>query len=147
MSDINIKNKKAYFNYEILEELDCGIVLLGSEVKSIRAGKANIAESHCYIRNSECFIIGMHIAELLQAGRAGHDPYRTRKLLLTKKQIIKFDKELSIKGNTIVPVRLFFMNGKIKLKIGLARGKNNYDKRNSLREKDIKRDTDRILKL
>ena len=144
---VNIKNRKASYNYEFLEEEIAGISLVGSEVKSIRSGDASIGEAHCFIQDGEVFITGMHIAEYKESGRGNHDPYRKRKLLLTKKQIKKFDDKLKIKGNTIVPLRLFTNDkGILKLKIALARGKKNYDKKQSIKEKDIKRDMDREIK-
>jgi len=147
--NIEIKNRKASFNYEFLEEEVAGVSLIGSEVKSIKAGNASIGESHCYIQDGECFIIGMYIAEHKESGRNGHsDPYRKRKLLLTKKQIQRWDKSLKLKGNTIATVKLFVnSNGLIKIKIALAKGKKNYDKRNDIKTKDMKRDTDRELKI
>lgn len=142
-----IKNRKASYNYEFIETEIAGISLLGSEVKSIKVGNASIGEAHCYIQEGECFINGMYIAEHKEAGRNGHsEPYRTRKLLLTKKQIRKWDKLLKTKGITIVPVKLFISKGKIKINIALAKGKRNYDKRNSLKDKDMQRDTDRAIK-
>ncbi len=144
---VNIKNRKASYNYEFLEEEIAGISLVGSEVKSIRSGDASIGEAHCIIQGGEVFITGMHIAEYKESGRGNHDPYRKRKLLLTKKQIKKLDDKLKVKGNTIVPLRLFTNDkGILKLKIALARGKKNYDKKQSIKEKDIKRDTDREIK-
>jgi len=147
-TNIEIKNRKASFNYEFLEVETAGISLMGSEVKSIKAGNASIGESHCYIQDGECFINGMYIAEHKESGRNGHnDPYRRRKLLMTKKQIRKWDKELKLKGNTIATVKLFINSkGLVKLNIALSRGKKNYDKREAIKSKDMKRDTDRTLK-
>lgn len=144
--NIVIKNRKASFNYEFLEKEIAGISLVGSEVKSIKYGNASIGEAHCYIQEEECFIIGMYVSEHKEAGRGGHkEPYRTRKLLLTKKQIRKWDKELKTKGNTIVPVKLFVSKGKIKIEIAICRGKKLYDKRNSLKEKQITKDINRAI--
>lgn len=147
-TNIEIKNRKASFNYDFLEEIMAGISLMGSEVKSIKAGNASIGESHCYIQDGECFINGMYIAEHKESGKNGHnDPYRRRRLLLTKKQIRKWDKELKLKGNTIATVKLFINSkGLVKLNIALSRGKKNYDKREAIKSKDMKRDTDRTLK-
>jgi len=147
-TNIEIKNRKASFNYEFLETEIAGISLMGSEVKSIKAGNVSIGESHCYIQDGECFINGMYIAEHKESGKNGHDdPYRKRRLLLTKKQIGKWDKELKLKGNTIATVKLFINSkGLVKLSIALAKGKKNFDKRESIKEKDIKRDTDRAMK-
>jgi len=144
---VQIKNRKASFNYEFIEEEVAGISLLGSEVKSIRAGKASIGEAHCFIQDGECFITGMYIAEHKESGKNGHnDPYRKRRLLLTKKQIRRWDKELKTKGNTIAPIKLFVSKGKIKLKLALAKGKKRYDKREDLKKKDMKRDIEREFK-
>lgn len=147
---IEIKNRKAKFNYEFSksDEEIAGISLVGSEIKSIRQGKANIGESYCYIDKGEVFITGMHIAEFKQSGKySNHDPYRRRKLLLTKKQIRKLDKELKIQGRTIVPLKLFInKKGLAKLKIVLSTGKKKHDKRKSIKEKDMQRDAERSLK-
>ena len=146
-TSVVIKNRKASFNYEFLEKEVAGISLVGSEVKSIKAGNASIGEAHCYIQGEECYITGMYIAEHKEAGRGGHkEPYRTRKLLLTKKQIRKWDKALKVKGQTIAPLKVFVMKGKIKIEIALSKGKKNYDKRESIKSKDIQRDTDRTIK-
>jgi SsrA-binding protein len=145
--DINIRNKRASFDYEFLAEEIAGISLMGSEIKSIREGDASIKEAHCYIQDREMWITGMHIAEYKQAGGRGHEPLRKRKLLVTKKQIDKWDKELKVQGKTIVPVSLFInKKGIAKLKIALAKGKKKFDKRDSLKEKDVKRDMDREIK-
>ena len=145
--NIEIKNRKASHNYEFLETEVAGIRLVGSEIKSIREGDVSIGESHCYINDNKMFITGMHIAEFKQAGGYGHEPYRLRELLLTKKQIRKFEKELKIKGRTMVPVKLYINNdGLAKLLIALAKGKKKHDKRQDIKDKDIKRETDRELK-
>lgn len=143
---VEIKNRRVNFDYEILEDEICGISLFGSEVKSIRNGKASISEAYCSIQDGEMFIIGMHIAEYKESGRGGHEPYRKRKLLLTKKQINRLDEKIKVKGMTIVPVKLFSNSkGLLKIKIALAKGKKNYDKRASIKERDIKRDTAREI--
>ena len=143
---VNIKNKKASYEYEFLIEEVAGISLVGSEIKPIRNGKASITESYCYIQAGEVYITGMYVAEHKESGRNNHDPYRLRKLLLTKKQIKKFENELKIKGRTIVPVKLFTNEkGILKLKIALAKGKKTYDKKNTIKERDIKRDMDREI--
>lgn len=145
--NLKIKNRKASFNYEFLEKEIAGISLVGSEVKSIRAGKASIAESHCYIDDGELFITGMHIAENKESGRDNHDPYRKRKLLMTKKQINKWDGKLSKKGLTIVPVELFITKrGFVKIRIALAKGKKKYDKKNVIKQRDIDRETNREIR-
>jgi len=143
---VNIKNKKASYEYEFLIEEVAGISLVGSEIKPIRSGKASITESYCYIQAGEVYITGMYVAEHKESGRNNHEPYRLRKLLLTKKQIKKFENELKIKGRTIVPVKLFTNErGVLKLKIALAKGKKTYEKRASIKERDVKRDMDREI--
>lgn len=141
------KNKKAYFEYSILEKYIAGIKLQGSEVKSIRSGKVSISEAYCFISNGEIFIKGMNISEYKQGGiHNNHQPLRDRKLLMNKKEIIKLNENISQKGLTIVPLDLILTNtGFIKLEIGLAKGKNLYDKRHSIKEKDIKREMERNL--
>ena len=144
---IEIKKRKAKFNYECLDELVSGLSLVGLEAKSIKLGNAGIAEAHCYIQEGEVWITGMYVAEYKQSGGYGHDPYRKRKLLLTRKQINKLDKALKVRGNTIVPVKMFVNNkGLIKLKIALAKGKKKYNKRELIKNKDMQRDVDRALK-
>ena len=141
------KNKKAYFEYSIIENYVAGIKLKGSEVKSIRAGKVSISESYCFISGGELFIKGMNITEYKQGGsHNNHQPLRDRKLLMNKKEILKLKENISQKGLTIVPLNLILTNtGFIKLEIGLAKGKNLYDKRNSIKEKDLKREIERNL--
>jgi SsrA-binding protein len=141
------KNKKAYFEYQILEKHIAGIQLQGSEVKSIRAGKVSIAEAYCFITNGEMFIKGMHVTEYKEGGKHNnHVPVRDRKLLLKKKEILKLAENISQKGLTIVPLEIILSNtGFIKLEIGLAKGKNLYDKRNSIKDKDLKRELERNL--
>ena len=140
-------NKKAYFEYQILDKYTAGIKLQGSEVKSIRSGKVSIVEAYCFIADDEIFIKGMHVTEHKEGGKYNnHIPVRDRKLLMKKKEIIKLSENISQKGLTIVPLEIILTNtGFIKLEIGLAKGKNLYDKRNSLKEKDLKRELDRNL--
>jgi SsrA-binding protein len=139
------KNRKAYFEYNILEKYIAGIKLQGSEVKSIRLGKVSIVEAYCYITNDEIFIKGMHVTEHKEGGKYNnHQPLRDRKLLMKKKEIVKLNENMSQKGLTIVPLEIILSNtGFIKLEIGLAKGKHLYDKRNSLKEKDLKREVER----
>lgn len=139
---ISIKNRKASFEFELLDEFEAGIVLVGSEVKSIRAGNVSITESYCFINNSEVFIKNMHIQELKNAP-VQHEPTRERKLLLTKKEISKIEVQLKNKGLTLVPTYLYNKKGLIKIKIRLAKGKKNYDKRESIKAKDVARDLKR----
>ncbi len=141
------KNKRAYFEYNILEKHIAGIQLQGSEVKSIKSSKVSIVEAYCFITNDEIFIKGMHVTEHKEGGKYyNHQPLRDRKLLMKKKEIIKLRENISQKGLTIVPLEIILSNtGFIKVEIGLAKGKHLYDKRNSLKEKDLKREVERNL--
>ena len=144
-SNIGIKNKRAGFEYEFLEKYTAGIVLSGTEIKSIRAGKASLADSYCYFANGELYIKNMHISEYLSGNLFNHDPRRDRKLLLNKKEFRKLQRSVKEKGLTIVATRLFIAeNGYAKLNIALARGKKEYDKRESIKEKDLKRAMERL---
>lgn len=144
---INIENRKARFEYERLEEFTAGIQLLGTEIKSIRLGKASLAEAYCYEHKGEIFIKNMHIAEYDFGNINNHEPTRERKLLLQKREIDKIIKALKDQGVTLIPMRMFLNDrGLAKLQIALARGKKLHDKRDSLREKDMKRDIDRATR-
>ncbi|MDB4088803.1 SsrA-binding protein SmpB [Flavobacteriales bacterium] len=146
-NNISIKNKKAYFDYEISDEYVAGIQLLGTEVKSIRESKASIKEAYCYFEDGEIFIKGMSISEYSHGGYINHDIYRLRKLLLNRREINKIEKKLKDKGNSLLPLLLFISEkGLIKLKIGLGKGKKLYDKRESLKKQDVKKDIARMLK-
>ena len=143
---IVIKNKKASHEYEFLEKFTAGMVLQGTEIKSIRQGKASIMEAYCRFNNGELFIHNMHITEYDKGGFVNHIPNRTRKLLLNKTEIKRLDKKLKDQGLTIVPTRLFVsQSGYAKLNIALAKGKKLFDKRESLKQSDSKRDIDRAL--
>lgn len=144
---VNILNKRAKFDYEILDKYTAGIVLTGTEIKSIRLGKASIAESFCEFHDGELFMINSHIEEYLYGTHYNHKAKSERKLLLNKRELKKLNKDSDNKGLTIVPLRLFTNEkGLAKLDIALCRGKKNYDKRESLKEQDTKRDLDRIKK-
>ena len=145
---INILNKRARFDYEIIETFTAGIVLAGSEIKSIRLGKASIAESFCEFHEHELFAINTNIEEYAYSRNFSHTPKSERKLLLNKKELKSLLKSAQNKGLTIVPLRLFTNEkGLAKLEIGLARGKKNYDKRDTIKDRDVKRDLDRIKKI
>lgn len=147
INSIDIQNRKASFEYHFLETIETGIVLFGTEVKSIRKNGASISEAYCYISNKEVFIKNMHVAALQNAGDSQHEPLRERKLLLSKKEISKLDKELKNQGITLIPISLYTNSrGLIKIKIALSKGKKLFDKRSDIKAKDIKRDTDRTLK-
>jgi len=142
---MEILNRKARFDYEIYDTYEAGIVLTGNEIKSIRKGSANLKDTYIQIKNNEAYIINMHITNYDKAVFK-EDESRTRKLLLNKDEIIKINNKVSIKGFTVVPLKLYFKNGKAKLEIGIAKGKHTYDKKESIKQKDIKRDTEKALK-
>lgn len=142
-----IKNKRATFDYEIGDTYTCGIVLTGTEIKSIRQSKASLADTYCLITNGEVWVKNMHIAEYSFGSYNNHVTRRDRKLLLNKKEIAKLQKECENPGYTIIPLRLFINErGLAKLVIGVARGKKQYDKRQSIKERDDKRMMDRLFK-
>ncbi len=144
---INIVNKRAKFDYEIIDKYDAGIVLTGTEIKSIRLGKASIAESFCEFHNNELFVINSNIEEYLYGTHYNHRAKSERKLLLNKKELRKLEKDSQNKGLTIVPLRLYTNEkGLAKIEIALCRGKKNYDKRETMKERDTQRDLDRIKK-
>ena len=137
---IETQNKKARFDYEIIDTYEAGIVLTGTEIKSIRAGKAQLRDSYAVIRNGEVFLLNMHISHYEQGNIFNHDETRTRKLLLHKKEILKLRDKIEVEGLTLVPVKLYFKGNKAKISIGVARGKKSYDKRESIKKRDIDRD-------
>ena len=141
---VNILNKRAKFDYEILDRYTAGIVLTGTEIKSIRLGKASIAESFCEFHDGELFVINSHIEEYLYGTHYNHKAKSERKLLLNKRELKKLDKDSDNKGLTIVPLRLFTNEkGLAKLEIALCRGKKNYDKRQAIKKRDQERDVQR----
>lgn len=143
-SNIRIKNKRASFEYFFEEKLTAGIVLTGTEIKSIRDGKCSLSDSYCVFKNDELFAIGIHIAEYSYGTYNNHNPKRDRKLLLTKRELRKWKSKVNEKGFTIVPYELYINEkGLAKVNIALARGKHYYDKRESLKEKDSRREIDR----
>jgi len=145
---INIKNKKAFFDYEIVEKLVAGIQLAGTEIKSIRQGKVSLADSYCYFVNNELWLKGVRISEYDQGSYNNHEPYRERKLLMNRKELNKLEKKTREKGYTLIALRLFIgESGYAKMEIGLAKGKKQYDKREAIKQKDLKRDMDRMDKL
>jgi SsrA-binding protein len=146
--DIVIKNKKASHDYEFLEKFVAGIVLSGTEVKSIRLGKATLADSYCFFNNGELFLKGMHISEYWWGNLNNHDPLRERKLLLTKRELRKIERKIKESGLTIVVIKVFFTGkGFAKAEIAIARGKKEYDKRETLKRKDASREMDRMRKV
>ena len=139
-------NRKAYHNYHILKKYESGIVLQGSEVKSIRQGGISIKESYIRFIKNELFAIGMNVSEYSHQGYSTHDPQRVKKLLLNKKEIMDVKDSIDQKGLTIVPTSVYLKNGRIKVEFGIAKGKKLWDKRKDKMDKDIKRDIDRKLK-
>lgn len=140
------QNRRASHDYFIEETFEAGLVLQGTEIKSIRAGKVSLNDAHIRITDGEAFVINMHIAPYEQGNRFNHDPTRTRKLLLHRKEIDKLFGQVQQKGYTIVPLKLYIKGGFAKLLIGLGRGKKLYDKREDMKQKQMKRDIDRALK-
>ncbi len=141
-----IVNKKAKFNYEILDTYEAGMVLKGTEIKSIRQKKVNIQEAYGHIKNGEVFIIGMNINLYEQGNRNNHVPLAERKLLLHKKEIKKLIGKLKVQGHTLVPLKLYLKNGRAKLLIGLGKGKADYDKRETIKKRDTDREIRRAMK-
>ena len=139
-------NPKARHDYEILETMEAGMVLTGSEVKSLRGGSASMRESFAIIRDGEPLLIGMHIGPYAQAGYAGHEPTRTRKLLLHKGEIQRLVGKTKERGLTLVPLKVYFSHGLAKMELGLAKGKKTYDRRESLKEKDAQMQIDRAMR-
>ena len=144
-SDIQIKNRRASFDYEFLETFQAGIVLTGTEIKSIRAGKASLVDTFCYFNGAELYVKNMHVADYWWGSWGKHDPRRDRKLLLNRRELTKLQRSVKEKGLTIVAVKLYISDkGYAKLLIALARGKKEYDKRASIKEKDMRREMERI---
>lgn len=144
---INIKNRKARFEYEILDKYIAGIKLAGTEIKAIRQGKASIAESFCEFQNHELFVINMHVEEYSHATHFNHNPKSERKLLLQRRELRKLEKQVKNSGLTIVPLRVFINDrGLAKMQIALAKGKKLYDKRETIKDRESKRKLDRIKK-
>lgn len=146
-NQVNIKNKRAYFDYEIGDTFTAGLVLTGTEIKSIREGKASLADSYCLVENGEVWVKGMNVSEYFYGSYNNHTARRDRKLLLNKKEIAKIAKAAEDVGFTIVPLKIFISErGFAKLLIGIGRGKKQYDKRQSIREREDKRSIDRMFK-
>lgn len=145
---IDIKNKKATHDFELIEKYTAGLVLTGTEIKSVRLGKASIADTFCYFRNNELWVRNMHIAEYANRGYSTHDPAWDRKLLLNRTELKKLERKTRERGFTIVATRLFISDtGYAKLNIALARGKKEYDKREDIKKRDTQRQHDRLRKL
>lgn len=143
---MEIVNRKAKYNYQIFDTVEAGIVLTGTEIKSLRLGKANIRDSYVRVKNGEMYIINMHISGYENGNVFNHDETRERKLLLHKKEILKFRDKIKLEGYTIVPLKVYLVKGRAKILIGLAKGKKNYDKREDIKKRDIERNIRSRLK-
>lgn len=143
---MEIVNRVARHDYFIEEEYECGIVLTGTEIKSIRLGKANIKDSYAVIKNGEIFLLNMFISHYKEGNIFNHEETRTRKLLLHRSEILKLNDKVRLEGYTLIPLKIYFVKGKAKLLLGVCKGKKNYDKRETLKEKDIKRQVEKDLK-
>jgi SsrA-binding protein len=139
-------NRKARYEYTILQTLEAGIVLQGTEVKALRQGKANLVDSYAQLMKNEIWLVGAHISEYTQGNINNHDPIRTRKLLLNRSEIRKLIGKVKEKGLTLVPLRIYFVHGKVKVEIALAKGKKVYDKRETIAKRDFNRDQERKIK-
>ena len=144
MKEIN--TRKARFDYQIYDKYEAGIVLTGTEIKSIRQGNCNLNDSYVVIKKNEAYIINMHISQYEEGNIFNHEETRTRKLLLHKKEILKINDKIRIEGFTIIPLKLYFIKNKAKIEIGIAKGKKNYDKRQTIKERDIQKDINKQLK-
>lgn len=140
------QNRKASHDYTILETIEAGMVLTGTEIKSVRQARINLKDGYVSLKQGEAFLVGVHISPFEQGMLFNHDPLRTRKLLLHKKQINYLLEQVKQAGNTVVPLKVYIKNGVAKLLIGVAKGKKNYDKRDALKQKDMKREIDRAMK-
>lgn len=137
---MEIENRKARFDYFIEDTYEAGIVLMGTEIKSIRDGNCNLKDSYAIIRNNEVFLINVHISSYDKGNLFNHEETRTRKLLLNRNEIIKLKSKIELEGYTLIPLKVYFKNGRAKVLIGVAKGKKDYDKRESIKKKDIERE-------
>lgn len=143
---IDIQNRKAHFNYEIIDTYETGIVLKGTEIKSVRNGAANLDDSYAIIKNNELFLLNMHISPYKHGNIFNHDERRTRKLLMHKREIVKLNGYITTQGYTLIPLKLYFKGNKAKIQLALAKGKKTYDKRRVIKERDIAREMQKELK-
>jgi len=143
---MEIFNREAKFNYFILEEYECGISLVGTELKSLRNGKANIKDSYATIRNNELYLLNMHISAYKEGNIFNHEERRTRKLLMHKHEIIKIANRLIQEGLTLVPLKVYFKKNKVKILLGLCKGKKLYDKRETIKQRDLQKEANKLHK-
>ncbi len=143
---MEILNKKANYDYNIEDTIEAGIVLVGTEIKAIREGRANLKDSYAIVKNNEVYLLNMHISQYKEGNQFNHDEKRTRKLLLHKKEIKKLQNKLEIEGYTLVPLKLYFIKNRAKILLGVAKGKKNYDKRETIKKRDEMREARKMLK-
>ena len=144
---MEILNRRARFDYFIEDEIEAGIVLTGTEIKSIRLGKVNLKDRYAIIRNEEIYLLNTHISSYDKGNRFNHEEERTRKLLMHKKEILKLNNKVTLEGYTLIPLKIYFVRGRAKVLIGLCKGKKNYDKRETIKERDIRREMEKSYKL
>lgn len=143
---MEINNRKAKYNYQIHDSIEAGIVLTGTEIKSIRNGKADLKDSYAIIRNGECYLLNMHIAQYENGNLFNHEETRMRKLLLHKKEILKLNDKIKLNGFTLVPLKLYLSKGRAKILLGIVKGKKTYDKRETIKKRDIERNISKSFK-
>ena len=143
---MEILNRKARYDYAIEDTYEAGIVLTGTEIKSVRQGKVNIKDSYAIIRNDEIYLLNTHISIYEEGNRFNHEEDRTRKLLLHKREILKLKNKLELEGYTLIPLRFYFVKNKCKVEIGVCKGKKNYDKKESIKDRDIQRELEKDFK-
>ncbi len=143
---MEIVNRQAHFNYFVEDTYEAGIALTGTEIKSIRAGKCNIKDSYAIIKNNEIFLLNAHISQYKEGNIFNHEETRTRKLLLHKKEILKLNNKITLEGYTLIPLKIYFVKSKAKVLIGLCKGKKTYDKKETLKERDIQREMQKDIK-
>ena len=136
---LEVKNRKAYFDYYVEKEIECGIVLTGTEIKSIRKGSVSIKDTFARIKNGEMFVTNMYIAKYDEGNRFNHDERRSRKLLLHKNEILRLEEDVKLEGYSLIPLKLYFKGDKVKILLGLCKGKKLYDKRETIKERDLMR--------
>lgn len=144
---MEIINRRARFDYFIEDEIEAGIVLTGTEIKSIRMGKVNLKDSYAIIRNEEIYLLNTHISSYDKGNIFNHDEERTRKLLMHKSQIKKLNNKVTLEGYTLIPLKIYFVKGRAKVLIGVCKGKKNYDKRETIKERDVNREMAKLYKL
>lgn len=143
---MEVLNREAKYNYFILEELECGIVLTGTEIKSVRNSKVNLKDSYAIIRNHEVYLLNMHISEYKEGNIFNNDPKRSRKLLLHKREILKLENKVNLEGLTLIPLKLYFNKNKVKILLGLCKGKKTFDKRETIKERELNREANKLQK-